>query len=177
MQRHEMEHLPRLCTESDVGPMVGNARLLAISLWHDPLPRGSCTGYQTAWRTTAANSRLRTTSRRYPHAWRSTRKRSLGGDWITGMRLCASSYAEARTTTLGRKGPMSSTGPRWAETTLSNSSTEPSPALPAARRSWPHTFICRPPAWTTAYRAHTSMSEDLDLYLLVELVDLDRNGL
>ena len=72
---------------------------------------------------------------------KSTRKRSLGGDWITGMRLCASNYAEARTTTLGRKGPMSSTGPRQAETTLSDSSAEPSPALPAARLSWPHTHL------------------------------------
>jgi hypothetical protein len=72
---------------------------------------------------------------------KSTRKRSLGGDWITGMRLCASNYAEARTITLGRKGPMSSTGPRQVEITLSNSSTEPSPALPAARLSWPHTHL------------------------------------
>ena len=72
---------------------------------------------------------------------RSTRKRSWGGDWITGMRLCASNYAEARTTTLGRKGPMSSTAPRQAETTLSDSSAEPSPALPAARLSWPHTHL------------------------------------
>lgn len=37
-----------------------------------------------------------------------------------------------------------------------------------------HTLICRPPAWTTAYRAHTSISQDSDPYLLVELVDLDR---
>jgi hypothetical protein len=65
----------------------------------------------------------------------------LGRKLDYGYAPVRTNYAEARTTTLGRKGPMSSTGPRQVETTLSNSSTDPSPALPAARLSWPHTHL------------------------------------
>src|SRR5260370_7532906 len=43
---------------------------------------------------------------------KTTRKRPLGGDWITGMRLCAPNYADARTTPLAPHGPLPPPPPR-----------------------------------------------------------------
>ena len=55
------------------------------------------------------------------------------------LQLCRGTHDHPRTK--GADVQHRPPAPRQVETTLSNSSTEPSPALPAARLSWPHTHL------------------------------------